>query len=389
LDVEIEKLIEGGLGLARFEGIPILVPRSAPGDRLRIQLVERRPDYGRAEIIEILEPGPQRREPPCPWFHRCGGCDLQHLEDGAQTRFKVEAALETLRRLGGVELAKEPRVHVGDPWAYRVRAQFQVAAGEGGPRVGYFARGSHDVISVDSCPILVPELEELLETLGRRLPPDPPTRIDAAAGSDGALGVAPLIEGLPHGELSLEVDGFELRFDARCFVQGHRGLHSELMAAAVGDEGDPEGTAFDLFAGVGLFALPLSERYGQVVAVEADRVAARHARRNLKRAGARSEVHHLRVESWIPRLPAGAARVLVDPPRAGLHPKVRRALVERRARRLTYVSCQAATLARDLRHLLEAYRIQSVAFLDLFPQTGHLESVVQLVECDEAPGDQP
>ena len=95
----MERLVAGGDGLARFEGIPIFVPRSAPGDRARVRLVERRPDYGRAEIVELLAPGPGRREPPCPYFRRCGGCDLQHMEDELQTRWKAQAVVETLERL--------------------------------------------------------------------------------------------------------------------------------------------------------------------------------------------------------------------------------------------------------------------------------------------------
>jgi len=104
LELTIEKLVAGGDGLGRFEGIPIFVPRSAPGDRVRVRLFERRPDYGRAEILELLSPGPGRREPPCPYFTRCGGCDLQHLEDSVQIRLKGEALLETVRETAETEL---------------------------------------------------------------------------------------------------------------------------------------------------------------------------------------------------------------------------------------------------------------------------------------------
>jgi 23S rRNA (uracil1939-C5)-methyltransferase len=135
----------------------------------------------------------------------------------------------------------------------------------------------------------------------------------------------------------------------------------------------------DLYAGVGLFALPLSRLYGRVLAVESDQTGARYARLNVRRNKTPNvEVVQKAVESWLPELPAKISRVVVDPPRAGLMPSVRQALLDRRPERLTYVSCHPAALARDLRYLLPVYRLESIAFFDLFPQTGHMETVVQL-----------
>jgi len=418
----VEKLVAGGEGLARFEGIPVFVPRSAPGDLLRVRLTDRRPDYGRGEIVAVLEPGAGRREPPCPYFERCGGCDLQHLEDRAQSAYKAAAVVETLSRLGHVQLPAEPRLVTGAPWGYRLRAQLHADSwrgddGETVAQVGYFARGSHDLVAVAACPILVPELEALLPSLPLRLqegrgPREQPRRLDLAAGgtagggperragtgvaesavADAQISVAPMVEGLPHGEITLTVpvaDGEDLVFgyDARCFFQAHRGLVGELMALAVGEwEGE---TAFDLYAGVGLFAVPLARRYRRVVAVEGDGPAARYARLNARRNKAEDlEVEHLAVESWIDELPVDADRVLVDPPRGGLARPVRRALVQRPPRRLTYVSCHPATLARDLDRLVNQgpFSIESVVLVDQFPQSGHMEAVVQLVrEVQPAP----
>jgi 23S rRNA (uracil1939-C5)-methyltransferase len=170
---------------------------------------------------------------------------------------------------------------------------------------------------------------------------------------------------------------FTYAYDARCFFQAHRGLLPRLIATAVGEwKGE---TAYDLFCGVGLFTLPLARRYARVVGVEGDRVAARYARNNARRHRLGGvEVAATAVEGWVADLPAGADRVLVDPPRTGLPAAVRRALLDRRPARLTYVSCDPATLARDLAILRRAYAIESVTFLDLFPQTGHLETVVQM-----------
>ncbi|HEX5757760.1 MAG TPA: TRAM domain-containing protein, partial [Thermoanaerobaculia bacterium] len=383
LEVAVEKLVAGGDGLARFAGVPIFVRRAAPGDRLRVRLVERRPDYGRAEIVEVLVPGPDRRPDPVPSLAEWGGCDLMHIADAAQARHKAAAARETLERLGGLRLAEAPALVTGDPWHYRLRTQLHTEPvrsepGGGGVLVGYHARGSHRLVPVVECPILLPELERFVLGLSGELSAGAPRRLDVACGDGGAITVAPVVPGLPHGEVAVEAAGSTYTYDARCFFQAHRGLLPRLIEAAVGPwEG---GEAFDLYCGVGLFTLPLARRYGRVVGLEGDRVAARYARNNTRRNRLpNAEIESSGVEGWIEALPESPDRVLVDPPRTGLPPPVRRALLERRAGRLTYVSCDPATLARDLAVLRRAYAVESVTLLDLFPQTGHIETVVQMV----------
>jgi 23S rRNA (uracil1939-C5)-methyltransferase len=408
VEVRIDKLVAGGDGFGRWQGVPLFVPRSAPGDLVRARIVERRPDFGRAEVEEVLEPGPGRREPPCPYFERCGGCDLQHLEDELQVELKAEAVLETLRRLGRIDtdaLPSPPEVIAAEPWAYRLRTQLHVDPGvppagvsageEGAPGVGYFERGSHELVAVDRCPILVPEIEELLPALPRRLAEAHaavahagagherlPRRIDLAAGGAGEVTTAPVVEGLPHGPVSAEVAGFELAFDARSFFQTHRGLLDRLVGVVLGPEAWTGERAYDLYCGVGLFALPLTRRYREVVGVEGDRIAIRYARNNARKNGRGGlRVEGMAVESWIAQegnLPADADRVIVDPPRTGCHPQVVETLLTRPPKRLTYVSCHPATLARDLRKLTEIYKIQQLSLIDLFPQSGHMEAVVQL-----------
>lgn len=378
VEVVVEKIVAGGDGLARHEGIPLFIARAAPGDRARVRVVERRPDYGRAEIVELLSPGPGRREAPCPYFADCGGCQLQHLEDALQVRYKAEALVETLSRVGNVSAPPSLEVAAAEAWGYRLRTQLHTGLdARGAPQVGYFARHSHTLVPVRACPILVPELEALLPELPDRLGGDAPARIDLLAGDDGALSAAPLAGDLPHGEVSLTVGDLTYRLDARCFFQAHRTLVSRLVTSAVGTwDGE---TAIDLYAGVGLFSLPLARHYRKVVAVEGDRVAARYARANAKRYRmAHVEVIPQAVESWVSALPA-ADRVIVDPPRGGLAAPVRRALLARLPDRISYVSCHAATLARDLRELLTQYHLESLTLFDLFPQSGHLESVAQLV----------
>jgi len=252
------------------------------------------------------------------------------------------------------------------------------------------ARASNGLVPVDSCPILRPQIEKVVTRLPRLLRTGAaPARFDLAAGDEDSLTCSPPHEKLPQGEVTITVGDFAYQYDARCFFQAHHSLTERLVHEAMADDivgaepaeepGERAGHAFDLYAGVGLFALPLSKRYGQVTAVDGDRVAIRFARRNARLNHCEGVGTHAQaVESWIARLPENAERVLVDPPRAGLSAKVRGLIAARRAQRISYVSCEPATLARDLKYLQRIYRIDSLVLLDMFPQTGHMEAVVQL-----------
>ena len=377
LEVVIEKLVAGGDGLARHGGVPIFVPLAAPGDRLWVRLVERRPGYGRAEILEVREGGPDRRELPCPHFGPCGGCSLQHVADEAQTRLRVEAAREALTRISGLPMDVPEEVIAGAPWGYRVRAQLQLEDAPGAARVGYFRRRSHDLIELSACPVLAPPLERFVLELPELLTPPVPRRLDVALGDEGSLSCGPVLSGLPRGEILRRVGAAEYAFDARTFFQGHQELLPRLVDTVVGTHTGE--SVYDLYAGVGLFSVPLAARYRRLVAVEGDRVAARYARKNLQRNRcANGTVEIAAVDSWISRLPQAVARVVVDPPRAGLGPRVRRVLAEKRPQRITYVSCHPAALARDLAALARSHALERVSYVDLFPQTGHIEIVADL-----------
>lgn len=405
LEVVIEKLVTGGLGLARHAGLTVMVPLTAPGDRARVRIVEQRATWARGELVELLEAGPGRRTPPCPHYARCGGCDLQHLDEDTQVALKLQAALETLARLGGVRLEQPPAVVRGAAWAYRRRAQLHVGAesegdGSRGARIGHHARASHELVALERCPILVPALEQRLHDDAARLaisratsslPAGGQARLELAAGDGGSWtgrldGAQSPGAALPGDPVEVRVGRFSYRFDASCFFQAHAGLLEELVEAALGPahaDSDgatrPAGEAADLYAGVGLFTLPLAARHTRVHAVESEPASVAFLAQNAERNGVTNlTLHAERVEDAAARLPRGLARVLIDPPRAGLSPAVRQALLALRPAQLTYVSCDIATLARDLRALAPAYALQELTLLDLFPQTSHLEAVAQL-----------
>ncbi len=393
LELVIEKLVHGGDGLARWRGLPVLVPRAAPGDVVRARVTKRSPSFARAEIEEVLKAGPDRRPAPCPVYDRCGGCQLQHIRDEAQLGLKTASALETLRRIGGIDPAQLAACRIEAPvgerqWGYRLRARFQVERAEDGTvEVGFRRRRSRELVAVDRCPVLAPALERELAGLPTALDgtENLPSRLNLATAGlepDSSVAASPPVDALPGGELEIELHGRRVRYDARCFFQAHGGLLAPLLRSAVGSCEGHE--AVELHAGVGFFTVGLADRYSVVTAVEGDAVAVRHARNNLRRNRLRHcRVDRAAVESWVDGragaqgLPRGLDRVLVDPPRAGLSGKVRRAILRASPRRLTYVSCDPATLARDLGEICRGYQLESITFFDIFPQTAHIETVVQ------------
>lgn len=397
VEATVERILPGGVGLAHAHGHTLFVSLAAPGDRVRVRVESVRARAAFASIEEIIEPSPQRVEPPCPYFGRCGGCDFQQLSYDAQLQAKVEIIRDSLRRVARVEPPRE--IHITpspDPWRYRSRARWQHDPLR--KLLGYYERGTHRVCDVVECPVAAPEVQERLTRLRglmseNRLPDDAP-EFEAVAG-DGGVSLAPAVEPLDEREQTRTIGGERYRFDAGCFFQINHALLEPLVSEGLRDaEGE---TALDLYSGVGLFTLPLARRFARVVAVEANPAAARFARLNLEDAGlANARVETSAVGEWLERDDARPALdherlgqdearlvradfVLLDPPRAGAEPAAVRGIIALRPRHISYVSCDPATLARDLRAFTtEGYRLASVRAFDMFPQTHHVETVVHL-----------
>jgi len=425
--VQIEKPIYGGAFLAHVEGKAIFVPLTLPGEQAQVRITEDKRGYGKAEVAEIVTAAPERIAPACRHFGACGGCHYQHTGYEAQLAFKQAILRETFER-GGVRVPDEISVLAGanesQSWAYRNRIRLAFDA-EGKP--GYRGRRSHTVIPIAECPIAAPLLVKAAESFAdvarQLLPALRPTEIsffcDAAETSllvsvfiataskvridDLARALAeqiPALKGmelvaeghggegnpaqLPRtvaqwGELSLayRAAGFDYRVDHGAFFQVNRWLVDALVERVTA--GQKGGLAWDLFAGVGLFARKLTANFACVVAVESAPSATAALAENLRgtsgSAVRASTVDFLRRNSKAER----PNLIVVDPPRTGLGTEITALLAEIAAARLVYVSCDPATLARDLRALVATgYAIESLTLADLFPQTFHLESVVQL-----------
>jgi 23S rRNA (uracil1939-C5)-methyltransferase len=393
LEVAIERVVPGGAGMAHARGLTVFVPLAAPGDVLRVRVERVKGRVAFAALKEIVTPGRERVEPPCPYFGRCGGCDFQQLTYEAQLAAKVEIIRDCLRRIARLEAPAEiPITPSPAAWRYRSRARWQHD-----PRnnhFGYYELASHRVVDVAECPVVVPEIQATLARLratvaGRGREVEAPREFEAVAGDDGVSLDPPLAEG-DSRERARRIAGERYGFDASCFFQINHALLDALVREALRDAGDPAaggeeraGSAVDLYCGVGLFTLPLARRFAHVTGVEANAAAAAYARRNLSDVG----LTHARVETapvgaWLARRGRQLAPVdllLLDPPRSGAEHGALAGMLNLRPARITYVSCDPATLARDLRELSAGgYALDSIAAFDMFPQTHHVETIARL-----------
>jgi 23S rRNA (uracil1939-C5)-methyltransferase len=431
IDVTIEKLVYGGDGLAHHDGATVFVPFVLPTERVTAEPLERKKDFLRARLGRVIEPSPERMAPQCPHFGVCGGCDYQHIPYEAQLRYKAEILRETLRRTGKIDWPGEINVHASEPWRYRNRAQWKVRPGApdsaepgsecaGAMEIGYLRARSSTLCAVRDCPILSPlSLKTLLSlrdalaagSLPRELGEIEAFTNEGASEAGARLLLTLTVSGFPAraaeharniqaavpevasvliheprqdrmelfgpGFITCEAAGRDYRVGHFSFFQVNRFLTGSL-AREVAERDEGGGLALDLFAGVGLFSLPLAERFRNVVAVESNPAAARDLEVNAA-ANRAIEIRTAEVEEFLRKLSGTPDLMVVDPPRAGLAPEIVSRLTQIGARRITYVSCEPPTLARDLRGLLEGgYEIASIDLFDLFPQTFHMETVVRL-----------
>jgi 23S rRNA (uracil1939-C5)-methyltransferase len=383
VEVTLERILPGGAGLAHADGKTLLVGLAAPGDRalVRIERVQGRVAF--ASITEIIEPSPMRVEPPCPYFGRCGGCDFQQLSYEAQLASKVEIVRDCLRRIARLEFAGEiPIIASPKPWHYRSRAQWQHDSRR--RQLGYFERASHHVCDVAECPVLVPVLQATLESLREQMKegslPEEASELQAVAGDEGAS-LSPPVINHPTREVSRRIGEHLYNFSADGFFQINHELLEPLVAAALQDAKGSK--AIDLYCGAGLFTLPLARKFERVFGVEARDTAIAFARRNLAEAKlSNAAFETAKVSDWLTengeRL-APVDFVLLDPPRAGAEEGAAAGILALEPRHISYVSCDPATLARDLRTLIAGgYQLESIEAFDMFPQTHHVETVAHL-----------
>jgi len=421
VELAIEKAVYRGRGLGRVGGRVVFVPRSYPGDRVRARVTELHAGYAEASLVEVLEPAASRRQATCPQGAECPGCTYQEVAYEEQLRLKEAVLRESLARAGagwGGPVSLHPSPEPG----WRVRATVHASAGERGSlRLGFRREGSHRILDFGGCQQLSEAVNatvpQLREALGRRHRLAASLRgIDLAESADGSqrvvalattlrpaeapqlAGIAGQVPGLTgfgvfchprrlqwlHGSPYVEarLGGLVLRAHVESFFQANRFLLEPLVATVTGLVPEGGGRILDLYAGVGLFSLPLAARDGAVViAVEHAGTAAEDARENARRN--RLDAVRVRAEDVATALAGVGAepgeRVVLDPPRTGAGAEVVDAITARAPQAVVYVSCDPPTLGRDLARFAAAgYRPDAVHLFDLFPDTFHLETVVRL-----------
>jgi 23S rRNA (uracil1939-C5)-methyltransferase len=421
MKLQIEKCIYGGAGLARAEGKAIFVPFTLPGETVEAHITEDKRSFANAELDRVLEASPQRSNPPCPYFGECGGCQYQHATYAEQIALKRSILQETLERARLVSLPEIVPVYA-EPFAYRNRVRLHLQRQPFA--LCYKRRASHANLPVSTCPIAAPVLEQTIEAVMRighefdlagdfeeieffanemqsellvslwarrqvnglqhklgRLCEALRTEIPVLTGAAVFLTekAAPSDKKVAEWgaqALTYRAAGYSYRVSLGAFFQVNRFLVDRLVEFVTTDLSGK--LAWDLYAGAGLFARALSERFEQVVAVEAATYSSKDLLENASNSAYKAvrsgTLDFLRRQKAItPNL------VVVDPPRSGLGSDVTSLLTKVRAQTIVYVSCDPATLSRDLHALVESgYHLESLRMVDLFPQTFHLESVTVL-----------
>ncbi len=403
--VKAESPVYGGYVIARDEKI-VFVRGAVPGELVEVSFDEKKRDYFLATVKNIIEPSPFRRTPPCRIFGICGGCHLQFISYERQVSMKEEILLDALRRIGDINITLSPSL-AGGEFRYRRRAQFKVSA-EGA--LGFYKEGTRDVVPVEECPLMVDEINDVIKRI-RVMDLRGVKELHLASGdtvtvlvkgdlgddvAQGMLetGVAGVAfengESIGKDYISLPMDGLKYSVTPWSFFQSNWALNRAMIDIVKERLGHLEDKrVLDLYAGAGNFSLPLSPGAKEVTAVEENGYAVEDGRRNIVMNGIKNCTFvHLPVESCFEggkkqrtaKLfgDADYDLIVLDPPRPGLSSDFLRRILEISAERIVYVSCNPATLARDLRKMKEKYDLEAVYMGDFFPNTYHIESLVFL-----------
>jgi tRNA/tmRNA/rRNA uracil-C5-methylase (TrmA/RlmC/RlmD family) len=353
VDLKIKDVAFGGKGVARDNGKAVFIPFTIDGERVSAKIVREKKQFAEAELVDLIEASPHRAQPQCPYFGRCGGCSYQHIDYEHQLALKFRQVRDVLGRIG--KLADVPmRPIIPSPSSYRYRNRITVHAEDGA--VGFFRRESHRLIDIEHCPIATDEVNRALSELRAQSP--------------------------RNGHYTLRAEN-----GARVFSQTNDAVANALLDLIVAMVPDNQELLIDAYCGAGFFAKALLDKVKHVIGIDWDRFAIEAAQGN---ATAKEIYIAGDVEDELRTLAArkrdfqiasavGNRRslaMIVDPSAIGLSPSVRKAIVDLAPATLIYVSCNPATLARDLKELGNKFKIESVTPLDMFPQTAEIEVVV-------------
>jgi len=392
----------GGAAVGRLGGKVVMVYGAIPGETVLARVDEDRRDYTIATAVEVTSFSPYRTEPGCPYYNDCGGCDFQFVSHEGQVSIKTGILKYTLRKIGKIDIEPDLPL-IGKPWEYRQRAQFKCSGGS----IGFYKQGTREIVDIESCPVMVPGINRVLKnvrdvgglesitelhiSLGDRpagmvIPAKnsrgPSVRLIVKLMEAGLSGVTVRPKtgrAVTHGESRFVLDLGGLRYEVSTpsFFQTNWALNNTLVSFIKERLGKltRRGRMLDLYCGSGNFSLPLSDLFDEVVGVEENPHAVSDAKRNQSLNNITNcRFVHSDAESL---RPVKELDVLVtDPPRPGLTRTAIGKVLKMRPGVIVYVSCNPATLARDLNRFTgNGYTVESVRAVDFFPQTHHIEAV--------------
>ena len=349
VELQIEDVAFGGKGVARENGKAVFIPFTINGELVSAKITREKKQFAEAEVVDLRKPSPHRVEPPCPYFGQCGGCAYQHTDYPHQLEIKSHQVRDVLQRIGKLkDVPMRPLIPSPLPYAYRNRITVHAENGV----IGYFRRDSHQLIDVERCPIAMDEVNRELADLRSR--------------------------DVRDGHYTLRA-----RSGPRVFSQTNDGVATALRDLIVRLMPPGQELLIDAFCGAGFFAKALVDKFERVVGIDWDRFAITAA---LEAAGAKETYIagdvDANLKSVLGECDAGKTSMIVDPPAVGLSAQLRKTIVDLAPATLIYVSCNPATLARDLAELQQRFKIESVTPLDMFPQTAEIEVVAQLQRSD-------
>jgi 23S rRNA (uracil1939-C5)-methyltransferase len=396
--VRIDKMVYGGDGMGRLpDGRAVFVPYTLPGELVLVHLVEEKRGHARAELVDIVQASPDRIQPRCTEAGACGGCHYQHMAYPTQLEVKQAIVRDQLERLGGLlNPPVEAVVPSPEPWRYRNHIQLHVSP-EG--RLGYQQPNSNIVVPLVECSLAEPALDEIwplleleagsgIQRIGLRLgseadillvlegeePEAPEFSVEELPISSVYLGPAGEILLAGSNFITMEMKGRRFKVSSRSFFQVNSAVAEKMVEQVLESMPGFEGsTVLELYSGVGLFSAFLAGRAGRLVAVESSPWSSADFVENLDEFE-NVELYEAPVEEALPEIDLQPDYILSDPPRAGMGGKVIEALTRKQANRLVYISCDPATLARDMKRLAEGgYDLVKITPYDMFPQTYHIE----------------
>jgi tRNA/tmRNA/rRNA uracil-C5-methylase (TrmA/RlmC/RlmD family) len=345
VDLKIHDVAFGGKGVARENGKAVFIPFTIEGESVSARITREKKQFAEAEVVDLRERSPHRVEPPCPYFSRCGGCAYQHIAYAHQLEIKSRQVADVLQRIGKLkDVPMRPIIPSPREYGYRNRVTVHAENGV----IGYFRRDSHSLIDVRECPIAMDEVNRELADLRSHEVPDGHYTLRARSGP-------------------------------RVFSQTNDEVANALRDLIAGSFPPNQELLVDAFCGAGFFAKALLDKFERVVGIDWDRFAIAAARKNAtqKETYIAGDVA-AELYAALEKCDLARTSLIVDPPATGLTAPVRKSIVDFAPANLIYVSCNPATLARDLADLNWRFEIESVTPLDMFPQTAEIEVLAQL-----------